>query len=52
MNPLEEAGYVKVRKAASEGRQRTWLSLSKPGREALKGHLAALRAMMAGAPDT
>lgn len=48
---LEEAGYVKVRKAASDGRQRTWLSLSAPGRKALKGHLAALKAMMALAPD-
>lgn len=48
---LEEAGYVKVSKAASEGRQRTWLSLTKPGRAALKGHLAALKAMMAGVPE-
>lgn len=48
---LEEAGYVKVRKAASEGRQRTWLSLSAPGRKALKGHLATLKAMMAGVPE-
>lgn len=48
---LEEAGYVKVKKAVSEGRQRTWLSLTKPGREALKGHLAALKAMMAGVPE-
>jgi len=48
---LEEAGYVKVRKAASGGRQRTWLSLSAPGRKALKGHLAALKAMMAGVPE-
>ena len=42
---------MKVRKAASEGRQRTWLSLSKPGREALRSHLAALKAMMAGVPE-
>jgi DNA-binding MarR family transcriptional regulator len=48
---LEEASYVKVRKAASEGRQRTWLSLSLSGRKALKGHLAALKAMMAGVPE-
>lgn len=48
---LEEAGYVKVRKAPSDGRQRTWLSLSAPGRKALRGHLAALKAMMALAPD-
>jgi DNA-binding MarR family transcriptional regulator len=49
---LEEAGYVKVKKAASEGRQRTWLSLSASGRSALKGHLNALRAMMAIVPGT
>jgi DNA-binding MarR family transcriptional regulator len=48
---LEEAGYVKVSKAASDGRQRTWLSLSAPGRKALKSHLAALKAMMAGVPE-
>ncbi|WP_168072408.1 transcriptional regulator [Caulobacter sp. SSI4214] len=51
LKTLEESGYVKVRKAASEGRQRTWLSLSKPGREALRSHLAALKAMMAGVPE-
>ena len=48
---LEEAGYVAIRKAASDGRQRTWLSLTGPGRKALKGHLAALKAMMAAVPD-
>ena len=48
---LEEASYVKVRKAASDGRQRTWLSLTPQGRKALKGHLAALKAMMAGVPE-
>ena len=51
MKTLEESGYVKVRKAASEGRQRTWLSLSRPGREALRSHPAALKAMMAGVPE-
>ena len=49
---LEEAGYVKVSKAASDGRQRTWLSLTGPGRKALKTHLAALKAMMANVPET
>lgn len=48
---LEEAGYVKVRKAASDGRQRTWLSLSAAGRKALQGHLAALKAIMASVPE-
>lgn len=48
---LEEAGYVRVRKATSDGRQRTWLALTGDGRKALKGHLAALKAMMAGVPE-
>lgn len=48
---LEEAGYVKITKAASDGRQRTWLALSGPGRKALKAHLSALKTMMAGVPD-
>lgn len=48
---LEEAGYVGVRKAASDGRQRTWLSLTSAGRKALKGHMRALKAMMAGVPE-
>ncbi|WP_297513113.1 transcriptional regulator [uncultured Caulobacter sp.] len=48
---LEDAGYLKVRKAASGGRQRTWLSLSSAGRKALKAHLAALKAMIAGVPE-
>lgn len=46
---LEEAGYLKVRKTPSEGRVRTWLALTGAGRKALKGHLAALKALMAGA---
>jgi DNA-binding MarR family transcriptional regulator len=43
---LEDAGYVAVRKAASEGRQRTWLSLTAAGRRAFAGHAAALRALV------
>ena len=46
---LEEAGYLKIRKTPSEGRVRTWLALTGAGRKALKGHLAALRGLMAGA---
>lgn len=46
---LDEAGYLKVRKTPSEGRVRTWLALTGAGRKALAGHLAALKAMMAGA---
>jgi DNA-binding MarR family transcriptional regulator len=37
---LEEAGYVKLRKAAFAGRQRTWLVLTPTGRKAFAGHVA------------
>jgi len=40
---LEDAGYVTVNKKASQGRQRTWLSLSPEGRAAFNGHVKALR---------
>lgn len=40
---LEEAGYVKLRKAALGGRQRTWLALTAAGRKAFAGHLAELQ---------
>lgn len=40
---LEDADYVVIDKKASEGRQRTWLSLSPKGRKAFSGHVAALK---------
>ena len=46
---LEEAGYVAVRKVASDGRQRTWLSLTSAGRKAFANHAAALRALVGSA---
>jgi len=46
---LEEAGYVAVRKAASDGRQRTWLALTGAGRKAFAAHAAALRALVGAA---
>jgi DNA-binding MarR family transcriptional regulator len=46
---LEEAGYVAVRKAASDGRQRTWLALSPAGRKAFAAHAAALRSLVGDA---
>lgn len=45
---LAEAGHIKLRKAASDGRQRTWASLSRSGRAAFKAHVAALQAIVAG----
>jgi DNA-binding MarR family transcriptional regulator len=39
---LEEAGYVRVRKATLASRQRTWLSLTKEGARAFAAHVRAL----------
>lgn len=39
---LEEAGYVKVRKATLASRQRTWLALTSAGRKAFASHIQAL----------
>ena len=39
---LEDAGYVKLRKAASEGRQRTWVSLTPAGKKAFAAHVSDL----------
>jgi DNA-binding MarR family transcriptional regulator len=46
---LEQAGYVALRKATVDTRQRTWLSLTKAGRKAFNGHVAALRRLAAAA---
>ncbi|MDQ4504199.1 transcriptional regulator [Sinomonas sp. ASV322] len=41
---LAEEGYVSIRRPVGMGgRPKTWVSLTKAGREALKGHLAALQ---------
>lgn len=39
---LEEAGFVRVRKATLASRQRTWLSLTKEGVRAFSAHVRAL----------
>ncbi|MGM0930577.1 MAG: winged helix-turn-helix domain-containing protein [Actinomycetota bacterium] len=44
---LEQAGYINVRKGYVGKRPRTWLSLTEPGREALRSHLDALHALIA-----
>lgn len=46
---LVEARYVRLRKASRAGRQRTWAILTIEGRSALRGHLTALRALVASA---
>ena len=49
LSALADAGYVHLSKAASEGRQRTWASLTRAGRKAYTGHVAALRRIVDGA---
>ena len=49
VSQLAEAGYVKLRKAALGGRQRTWLSLTPDGRRAFGEHVRALEALIAAA---
>lgn len=48
---LQDAGYVRLRKAAAGGRQRTWIALTGAGRKAFAGHVAELTRMagLAGA---
>ncbi len=42
LKQLEEAGYVKLSKAAENGRQRTWIALTGQGRKAFAAHVAEL----------
>jgi|SRR4051812_8173842 DNA-binding MarR family transcriptional regulator len=47
LSALAEADYVSLRKAASDGRQRTWVSLTSRGRAAFRSHVKALEALAA-----
>ena len=49
---LEQAGYVRLNKAMSSSRIRTWVLLTHQGRRAFEGHVAALHAIAAGQPVT
>ena len=42
LKQLEEAGYLKLRKATVSSRQRTWLSLTPQGRKAFAAHVQEL----------
>lgn len=43
LKSLEDAGYVDVRKATSDGRVRTTAQFTRAGRKAYRSHVAALR---------
>jgi DNA-binding MarR family transcriptional regulator len=49
LSAMGEAGYVRVRKAAQDGRQRTWAALTRAGRKAFAAHMAALHELVAHA---
>lgn len=46
LSALGEEGYVSLRKAALDGRQRTWASLTAKGRKAFRAHMTALQALV------
>jgi DNA-binding MarR family transcriptional regulator len=47
LTALAEAGYVTLRKAASDGRQRTWARLTAKGQTAFRRHVKALETLAA-----
>lgn len=49
LSALAEAGYVEVSRVRVDARSRRQVTLTKPGRAALRGHLAALQAIAAAA---
>jgi DNA-binding MarR family transcriptional regulator len=49
LSALARAGYVEVSRVRADSRSRRQVTLTKPGRTALRGHLAALQAIVAAA---
>ena len=47
VSALSAVGYVRSRKGVHRGRRTTWVSLTAGGRRALRGHVAALRDIIA-----
>jgi DNA-binding MarR family transcriptional regulator len=45
LSQLAEAGYIRLRKATLDGRQRTWATLTREGRRAFVQHVKALQAL-------
>ena len=49
LSAMADAGYVKLRKAKSDGRQRTWAAFTRAGTRAFADHMAALRELASAA---
>lgn len=45
---LNDAGYVTISKPTGRGRVRTWVELTPAGRDAYRGHVAALKQLVDG----
>jgi DNA-binding transcriptional ArsR family regulator len=48
LGALSGAGLIKLRKATTAGRQRTWASLTRIGRQRFQDHVAALQKIILG----
>lgn len=51
MSALVESGYASVRKTGRGRHRQTWFRITKPGRLALRAHVAALHALVTEAPS-
>ncbi|KQN30787.1 MULTISPECIES: transcriptional regulator [unclassified Sphingomonas] len=45
---LSDGGYIELRKATVNTRQRTWIAATGAGRKAFKNHVAALQTLASG----
>jgi DNA-binding transcriptional ArsR family regulator len=48
LSALADAGFIKLTKATSGGRQRTWAAITRAGRTTFNHHVAALQKIVAG----
>jgi DNA-binding MarR family transcriptional regulator len=46
LKALSDANYLNLEKVTQNGRQRTWLSLSKTGTDAYNAHVRALKSIL------
>ena len=51
LTTLEESGYIEVEKTFVGKKPKTFVAVTKAGRRAFDGHVAALRVIMAAAKD-
>lgn len=48
LSALAEAGLIRIRKGLSDGRQRTWASITRAGRRTFNDHVSSLHRIVAG----